>query len=114
MRIDVNGTRLFIDVTGLSRPLEGARLGERPTVVVVHGGPGMDHSLLKPLFLPCAEEAQVIWVDLRGHGRSDPAPADEWTLSQWADDLGALVEVLDLDRPVLAGASIGGTAAALA
>lgn len=114
MRIGVRGTRLFIDVTGLSRPLAGDRLGERPTIVVVHGGPGMDHSLLKPLFLPCAEEAQVIWVDLRGHGRSDPAPPEEWTLAQWAEDLAALIEVLDLDAPVLAGASIGGTAAALA
>ncbi len=114
MRIAVNETRLFIDVDGLGHPLEGARLGERPTLIVVHGGPGMDHSLLKPLFLPCAEEAQVIWVDLRGHGRSDPAAPEEWTLAQWADDLNALVEALDLDAPVLAGASIGGTAAALA
>jgi len=70
--------------------------------------------LLKPLFAPLAELAQIVWLDLRGHGRSAPAPASEWTLQQWAADLLELCETLEIEQPVLAGASIGGTVAALA
>jgi len=114
MEVPVNGTRLFIDVTGMSHKPVGMELEERPTVIVIHGGPGMDHSLLKPLFAPMADLAQVIWLDLRGHGRSAETPASEWTLNQWAADLILLCEGLGIKRPVLAGASVGGTAAALA
>lgn len=45
---------------------------QRPTAVLVHGGPGVwDHSYFKPDFAPLAKHAQVIYLDLRGHGRSD-------------------------------------------
>jgi pimeloyl-ACP methyl ester carboxylesterase len=114
VRVSVNGTRLFIDVTGMSHQPVGMELNERPTVIVIHGGPGMDHSLLKPLFAPMAELAQVVWLDLRGHGRSVEASPSKWTLHHWAADLVALCEALEIERPVLAGASVGGTAAALA
>jgi pimeloyl-ACP methyl ester carboxylesterase len=43
----------------------------RPTVVLVHGGPEVyDHSYFKPDFARLAEHAQVVCLDLRGHGRS--------------------------------------------
>jgi proline iminopeptidase len=114
MRVSVEGTRLFFDVAGASHVPDSGRMAERPVTLVVHGGPGMDHSLLKPLFLPMAEHAQVVWIDLRGHGRSDPVPEGEWSLDRWAGDLVAFCDAVGLERPVLAGASVGGTASALA
>jgi hypothetical protein len=51
MRIDVNGTRLWFDVDGPALVPEGTEMRLRPTVVLVHGGPGVyDHSYFKPDF----------------------------------------------------------------
>lgn len=47
MHVDVNGTRLWFDVDGSALVPEGPQMRERPTVVLVHGGPGgWDHSYL--------------------------------------------------------------------
>jgi pimeloyl-ACP methyl ester carboxylesterase len=50
----------------------------------------------------------VVAIDQRGHGRSD-APDRGYDLDTAVADLLALVETLELDRPVLAGQSWGGT-----
>ena len=45
-------------------------LREKPTLVLLHGGPGFDHALFKPAFSALADIAQVIYYDHRGNGRS--------------------------------------------
>jgi proline iminopeptidase len=104
MKVDVGGFRLFVDVEGpLVRPD-----GDVPTVLMLHPGPGADHSLYKHLVGPrLAEVAQVVYVDHRGEGRSDASDPAYWNLETWADDALALMDVLELDRPVVYGASIG-------
>ena len=74
MRVRVNGTELWFDVDGAALVPVGARMRRRPTVLLVHGGPGSyDHSYLTPHFGRLAGEAQVVYLDLRGHvGRQDP------------------------------------------
>lgn len=53
------------------------------------------------------EYAVVVW-DYRGHGRSSPvAEQHDVSIRQHARDLGAVVDALELDRPVLAGHSMG-------
>ena len=49
----------------------------------------------------------VVAVDQRGHGLSDQ-PDDGYDTDTCADDLAALIEVLGLDHPVVAGQSWGG------
>ena len=51
-----------------------------------------------------------IAYDLRGHGASDkPLEADRYTNSSlWADDLAAVIQTHNLQRPVLVGWSYGG------
>ncbi|TMK76532.1 MAG: hypothetical protein E6G45_12990 [Actinobacteria bacterium] len=72
MQIDLNGTRLWFDVDGPALVPDGNEMRQRPTVVLVHGGPGArDHSYFKPDFAPLVEHAQVVYLDLRGHGRSN-------------------------------------------
>ncbi len=44
MHVRVNGTRLFFDVEGLQLVPDGPKIRERPTLVLLHGGPGLDHS----------------------------------------------------------------------
>jgi pimeloyl-ACP methyl ester carboxylesterase len=56
-----------------------------------------------------ADEFRLIAFDLRGHGMSDmPLGAEHYTEGRlWAEDLAAIIDTLDLDRPVLVGWSYG-------
>ena len=88
---------------------DGAAMAERPTLILLHGAPGVsDHSSFKPLFGRLADTAQVIYLDLRGCGRSEAGPPHDWTLEQWADDLRSFSEALGIDRPIVLGQSGGG------
>jgi pimeloyl-ACP methyl ester carboxylesterase len=108
MRIDVDGTRLWFDVEGLLEVNDGGELRRRPTVVLVHGGPGgYDHSYFKPEWSRLAAHAQVVYLDLRGHGRSDWGDAAAWTFEACADDIRGLCDALGIERPVVLGHSLG-------
>jgi pimeloyl-ACP methyl ester carboxylesterase len=51
---------------------------------------------------------RVITVDLLGHGASDmPYDMRAYSMSSFADQLAALIEHLELDRPVVGGTSLG-------
>jgi pimeloyl-ACP methyl ester carboxylesterase len=53
------------------------------------------------------EDHRLVALDLRGHGLSDK-PQDGYDDSrQWADDVQAVIEALQLDHPVLSGWSYG-------
>src|SRR5436189_2075148 len=98
MRVDVNGVRLFLDVAGAKLRPAGAELAEVPTVVIVHTGPGVDHLPYKEHVGPAlARVAHVVYVDLRGHGRSDRETPDDWNTETWSDDLRALCERLSIE-----------------
>jgi pimeloyl-ACP methyl ester carboxylesterase len=108
MQIEVNGTRLWFDVDGTALVPDGDDLRERPTVVLVHGGPGgYDHSYLKPEFDRLAEHAQVVYLDLRGHGRSEWGDAADWSFEACADDIRAFCDAIGVTRPVVFGHSLG-------
>jgi len=111
MHVLINDVRLFFDVEGASLVPEGPAMREKPTLVLLHGGPGMDHSVYKPRFSQLADIAQVVYLDHRGNGRSDRGPRGSWTLAQWGDDVHAFCEALGIRRPVVLGISFGGTVA---
>jgi proline iminopeptidase len=109
MRITVNDTTtLYFDVEGGELVLDGDELAARPTLIALHGGPGFDHGYLRPGLAPLHADAQVVFVDLRGQGRSAPVPAHECTLEQMADDVAALCRTLGIERPIVFGHSAGG------
>jgi proline iminopeptidase len=82
---------------------------QRPTVVLVHGGPGVwDHSYFKPDFAPLAEHAQIVYLDLRGHGRSDWGNAAGWSFDACADDIRGFCDAIGIAHPVVLGHSMGG------
>jgi pimeloyl-ACP methyl ester carboxylesterase len=110
MRLTIEGgVRLFIDIDGFGLVPDGPKMVERPTVVLLHGGPGLDHTFYKGQdALTLADIAQVICYDHRGNGRSDWGSPDDWTLDTWADDIVRLCEALGIERPVIVGASFGG------
>ncbi|WP_342320693.1 alpha/beta hydrolase [Kosakonia sp. BYX6] len=108
MQISVGDIGLWFDVDGAKLVAENGKLAERNTVIVLHGGPGFDHGYLKPEMQRLAENAQVIFIDQRGQGRSDTGDQADWCLDQWADDVAAFCEVLNIQKPILLGTSFGG------
>jgi pimeloyl-ACP methyl ester carboxylesterase len=114
MHVEVNGTRLWFDVEGPALVPDGPRMHERPTIVLVHGGPGgYDHSYFKPHFARLADHAQVVYLDLRDHGRSARHDPADWTFELCADDLRAFCDALGIVRPIVLGHSMGGFVAML-
>ncbi|MFO0296633.1 MAG: alpha/beta fold hydrolase, partial [Pseudomonadota bacterium] len=78
MRIEIEpGVRLFVDIEGAALVPDGPVMREKPILLLLHGGPGWDHSGYKPRFAQLADLAQLVYLDLRGHGRSDPRPRAE-------------------------------------
>ena len=110
MFVNVNGARIFFDTVGSKLIVDGERMIERPSVIVMHGGPGFDHSTLRPYFDRFADTHQVVYIDHRGNGRST-GEQSTWNLAQWGDDVKAICEALGIDKPVVYGNSFGGMVA---
>ena len=108
MRINVGDISLWFDVSGPSVLPDGDTTVERPALVTVHGGPGVDHINLKAGLSPLADQFQLVYYDQRGHGRSDASTPEFWNLPTWASDLKQLIDALGLDKPVVMGSSFGG------
>lgn len=114
MHVDVEGTRLWFDVDGAALVPAGATMRERPTLVLLHGGPGsFDHSYFKPDFGRLADVAQVVYLDLPGHGRSARGDPARWSFELCADAVRAFCDALGIGRPVVYGHSLGGFVAML-
>lgn len=109
MRLQINGARLFVDFSGPKWVPDGPDMRQLPTLIVLHGGPGADHSLFKPLYADqLADLCQILYVDHRGNGRSSDGDPGDWTLAQWGDDIAALCDALELESPLVLGSSFGG------
>lgn len=107
MRVSVGTVRIFIEVFGQQLALDAGG-AQRPVLVGLHGGPGIDGTALRYWLAPLADVAQVVVPDLRGHGRSDRGEPADWDLHTWATDTHELCSVLGIARPVLLGVSFGG------
>ena len=112
MQVDVKGRRLWFDVDGPALVPDGAAMQERPTVILLHGGPGsFDHSYFKPDFALLAGTAQVVYLDLPGHGRSEWGEPADWSFELCADAVRDFCDVLAIEQPVVFGHSLGGMVA---
>ena len=83
------------------------QLGEGPPLIVLHGGPGLDHTGFRPYLDPLAEDARLIYVDERGQGRSERVDPQTLSLEVFAQDVDLLAEALELERFALLGHSFG-------
>lgn len=108
MRLKIRNTVLFFDIEGAKFVPDGEVMREKPTLLLLHGGPGFDHSTFKPFFSRFADIAQVVYLDFRGDGRSDLDEPKNWTLDQWSDDVKAFCDALEIRNPIVLGQSFGG------
>jgi pimeloyl-ACP methyl ester carboxylesterase len=91
----INGIRLsFID--------EGRGL----PILFVHGFP-LSRAIWQPQIEALSKNFRVIAPDLRGHGESE-APAGDYDMNTFADDLNALLEERQCGPVILVGHSMGG------
>jgi proline iminopeptidase len=107
----VRGTRIYFDVEGMGLVPDGSAMRERPAAMVIHGGPGGDHSGFKPSFSPLAARMQLVYFDHRGQGRSAAADPATYTLDENVEDMEALRRHLGLGPIVSIGTSYGGMVA---
>jgi pimeloyl-ACP methyl ester carboxylesterase len=108
MRVQVGDVRLFFDVHGTKLVADGPWMRERATVVLLHPGPGFDHGLFKIGIGPwLSSGAQVVYLDMRGAGRSDYGEPADLRLERWADDVREFCDVLRIEKPIVFGLGFG-------
>jgi len=113
VRVAVADTHLFFDVEGPKLVPAGSWMVERPTLLLLHPGPGFDHTVYKVRAGEVLGHfAQVVYLDQRGHGRSDRTPLEELTLERWADDVREFCDALEIEKPVVMGHGFGAMVAA--
>jgi proline iminopeptidase len=76
-------------------------------LIVLHGGPGVDHTMFRPYLDPLGDEYRLLYVDERGQGRSQRVDPATLSLEVFARDVDLLAETLGLDRFALLGHSFG-------
>lgn len=84
-------------------------VGQGTPLLVLHGGPGYDHSYLLPDMDRLADAFRLIYLDQRGRGKSGrTADPGEITVQSEVDDIEALRAHLGLEQIALMGHSWGG------
>jgi pimeloyl-ACP methyl ester carboxylesterase len=76
-----------------------------PALLFIHGFPH-DRTLWTPQIQGLTVQARCLAPDLRGFGETSAEPP--YSMDQYADDLVGLLDVLHIDRAVVAGLSMGG------
>ncbi len=91
------------------------KIGTGRPIVVVHGGPGLDHSYLRPWLEPLAETYQIVLYDQRGLGGSDATlDAESITMELYLTDLDRIRErVAERERVTILAHSWGAIPALL-
>ncbi len=85
-------------------------IGQGPPVLLMHGGPGLDHVSLTP-FRGLANQYTIVLYDHRCNGRSTGAPVTSMTWENLTADADALREKLGYERWAVLGHSFGGNVA---
>jgi proline iminopeptidase len=99
--VDAHGVLIYYVSFGTGSPL-----------VIVHGGPGADHTYFLPWLLPLARTHRLVFIDERGSGRSQRLQDTSlYTVEAMADDVEDVRVALNLGKISLLGHSYGGVLA---
>lgn len=79
---------------------------DRPVVVLVNSL-GTDARIWDEVICLLEDRYRILSYDKRGHGLSD-APSGDYAIDHHVDDLVGLIAHLGIERPALAGVSVGG------
>jgi pimeloyl-ACP methyl ester carboxylesterase len=88
--------------------LAGERSGSGPPIVLLHGVTATRRYVVMGSRVLERSGLDVIAYDARAHGHSTPAPnPGAYGYDRLSDDLLAVLDTLDIERAILAGASMG-------
>jgi len=76
-------------------------------LVFIHGG-WVSCRMWAPQVEYFSDKYKVITYDVRGHGRTGASSLKKYSFNVFADDLFALLQSLEISRPVICGLSMGG------
>jgi proline iminopeptidase len=100
----------FVDAHGVL--IYYVSFGNGSPLVVVHGGPGADHTYFLPYLLPLARTHKLVFIDERGSGRSQRLQdASLYTVENMVEDVEDVRQALGLGKISLLGHSYGGVLA---
>ena len=99
MRIFVPGASLYLEV-----------IGSGPPLLLMHGGPGGDHTTMAP-FRGLADAFTLVFYDHRGNGRSECDDITSMTWDNLTADAEAIREHLGFEHWAVLGHSFGGMVA---
>jgi pimeloyl-ACP methyl ester carboxylesterase len=89
--------------------LEGEQTGEGPPVVLLHGLSATRRNVVQGSRALVKRGYRLISYDARGHGTS--SPAERYEYADLVEDLGAVLDHLELERTALVGSSMGAATA---
>ena len=93
----INGTQLYCKVMGSGEP-----------IVILHGGPGLDHTYLLPQMAELAKDYRLIFFDQRLAGRSaSNVDSSAITLQNFIDDVEGVRREFNLEKMNLLAHSWG-------
>lgn len=104
---DETYTRVATSDGGSLAVRRGGRPGARP-ILFVHGYALSSRVWANQLASEALAGYDLVAPDLRGCGDSVPGSAPLEAAATWADDLGAVLDALELERPVVVAWSYGG------
>lgn len=96
--------------------IDGAKLhvfekGSGPAILMIHGLGGQMRNFARPVVDDLATDHRVVLVDRPGSGYSERPRSESASLTQQARTMAALIDQLELDRPLVVGHSLGGALA---
>jgi proline iminopeptidase len=96
-------------IAGAGASIYYKTLGRGIPLLLLHGGPGADHSEFLPALKPLARRCQLVLIDERGSGRSERvADSKRYTLDWMVKDIERVRKHLKLPQLVVLGHSFGG------
>lgn len=97
----------YIDADGV--PIYFKCIGEGRPLLVLHGGPGVNHDYLLQPLLPLAKWRRLVFIDQRGCGRSgSPRGSSEYAIDRLMRDIEQVRTSLGLGLVDVLGHSFGG------
>ena len=100
----INGAKLYLKI--IAQPFK-ANTTKREPLLIVHGGPGLNHTYLLPHLKKLSNQYTLIFYDQRASGRSFIPRADSVSLKFFVDDIEGIRKWLGIEKLLILSHSWG-------
>ncbi len=100
----INGTKLYFKI--FAQPYQ-IKSGKGEPLLIVHGGPGLNHTYLLPHLKKLSKQYTLIFYDQRACGRSAIPSSDSVSLKFLSDDIEAIRQTFSIEKILIFSHSWG-------